>query len=378
MNPPETQSDFESKYFDPEGPDASEQEFSASLEKPAERPRFVVDAPEDSGTELNSALGQSPCSAQPCCPPILDRGDPEQGAGATAIETEDCESDWRDQVSAKVNRYKSRRPREDRYPSLQLKFESDGYRSPGTEEGAICTALSFSQSIPPKDPGLQPRMRDTEPQCFPKASLEATARVLEFPRSGALPVRRDDQLADPVGNRPRIVEAPELLPPPPAMGGILIEEFQEPELERCPGFNIPLQSAQLSRRLLAGAIDAVVVLIALSGFGYVFFRITGSVPLLKMAASLTAGLLGVLWITYQYAFLVFSGTTPGLRLAGLQVSGFDGTPASRNLRRWRVLASLLSCVSLGLGYAWCFLDEDQLSWHDRITKTHLAEATIGK
>jgi len=25
-----------------------------------------------------------------------------------------------------------------------------------------------------------------------------------------------------------------------------------------------------------------------------------------------------------------------------------------------------------LGYAWTFLDEDQLSWHDRITKTHLA------
>jgi hypothetical protein len=36
------------------------------------------------------------------------------------------------------------------------------------------------------------------------------------------------------------------------------------------------------------------------------------------------------------------------------------------------LASFLSAASLGLGYAWCFLDEDQLSWHDRITKTHLA------
>jgi hypothetical protein len=33
---------------------------------------------------------------------------------------------------------------------------------------------------------------------------------------------------------------------------------------------------------------------------------------------------------------------------------------------------VLSLASLGLGYAWTFLDEDQLSWHDRITKTHLA------
>jgi uncharacterized RDD family membrane protein YckC len=69
---------------------------------------------------------------------------------------------------------------------------------------------------------------------------------------------------------------------------------------------------------------------------------------------------------------VFSETTPGLRLAKLEVQRFDGTPAPRNLRRWRVLASLLSAFSLGLGYAWCFLDEDQLSWHDRITRTHLA------
>jgi hypothetical protein len=29
-------------------------------------------------------------------------------------------------------------------------------------------------------------------------------------------------------------------------------------------------------------------------------------------------------------------------------------------------------LTLGLGYAWCFLDEDELSWHDRITKTHFA------
>jgi uncharacterized RDD family membrane protein YckC len=83
-------------------------------------------------------------------------------------------------------------------------------------------------------------------------------------------------------------------------------------------------------------------------------------------------LLALLWPAYEYAFLVFSETTPGLRLAKLEVQRFDGTPAPRNLRRWRVLASLLSAVSLGLGYAWCFLDEDQLSWHDRITRTHLA------
>ena len=70
--------------------------------------------------------------------------------------------------------------------------------------------------------------------------------------------------------------------------------------------------------------------------------------------------------------MVYSGSTPGLRLAKLELARFDGNPASRRLRRWRVLASFLSAVSLGMGYAWVFLDEDALCWHDRITHTYLA------
>jgi hypothetical protein len=46
--------------------------------------------------------------------------------------------------------------------------------------------------------------------------------------------------------------------------------------------------------------------------------------------------------------------------------------ANRRLRRWRVLASYLGAVSLGMGYAWVLLDEDSLCWHDRITHTYLA------
>jgi uncharacterized RDD family membrane protein YckC len=91
-----------------------------------------------------------------------------------------------------------------------------------------------------------------------------------------------------------------------------------------------------------------------------------------LAAEVGAALAMTLWFAYQASFLIFCGTTPGLRVTRLKVSRFDGGPASRNLRRWRVVASALSFVSLGLGYAWSFLDEDQLSWHDRITKTHLA------
>jgi uncharacterized RDD family membrane protein YckC len=135
---------------------------------------------------------------------------------------------------------------------------------------------------------------------------------------------------------------------------------------------MPLQTSPLSRRVFAGVVDALLVAGATAIFGYMFLRFNPSLPQVRVTAEVAAALCVTLWFAYQAAFLIFCGITPGLRATRLKISRFDGGPVSRNLRRWRVIASALSFVSLGLGYAWIYLDEDQLSWHDRITKTHLA------
>jgi hypothetical protein len=59
------------------------------------------------------------------------------------------------------------------------------------------------------------------------------------------------------------------------------------------------------------------------------------------------------------------------RLLQLELAAFEGKPASLFARRYRALASALSCFSLGLGYAWALVDEDRLGWHDRISKTYV-------
>jgi uncharacterized RDD family membrane protein YckC len=358
MEPLERQTDHEvaPAYFDPDAPDVSEQQFAASLEEEIPRPAFIVEATGEVATQLPdpppSELEWEGRASRPSAP----------SADASAPPAGDCAPDWRNQVSAKVNHYKSRKAPKVRYPSLQLQFEPPPARVRGAFE--VEAEFPTESATRPDIPQLQPT-----PEAF--LTLEATARVIEFPRA-PVAVPRLDELAEPVLDRPRIVEAPALLPPPPALGGILIEGASEHEPERRPGFDMPLQSAPLSRRLLAGTIDALVVATALAIFGYLLLRLNGPIGPLKLVLQIAAILLAILWPAYQYAFLVFTGSTPGLRLARLGIANFDGTPASRKLRRWRVLASLLSWVSLGLGYAWCFLDEDQLSWHDRITKTHLA------
>jgi uncharacterized RDD family membrane protein YckC len=179
-------------------------------------------------------------------------------------------------------------------------------------------------------------------------------------------------LAEAVTDRPRILEAPEVVLPPPALGGITIEPAQQPETEKRPGIDIPLQSAPLARRIFSAAIDGVIIAAACALFAFIFWKLTAIRPPRLQMMSLTAGLSGLFWSAYQYLLVVHSGTTPGLRLARLELARFDGTPASRRLRRWRVLASFLSAASLGMGYAWVFLDDDSLCWHDRITHTYLA------
>ena len=376
MSPSDVQSETEPRYFDPEEIDMSEQQFAASLDKSPEKPQFEIDEGESESaskqidaSESIAGVGERPAEYATLASVASASSEPTE-AGLSSDLSRDAEPDWRRLVSAKVNSYKARKPHQERYPSLRLPFEPPLPRisrqlqafAPVEEMGGSAQQaaeagndLVFVSPPPVPDPP-------------PRVVMEATARVIEFPR----PVIWADELAEPVIDRPRIVEAPELLPPPPAMGGILIEEQREAEPERRPGFDVPLQAASLNRRIAAGLFDATLIIAAVALFGYVFVRINGAVPPMRSAAMLATCLFGIFWPAYQYAFLVYCGKTPGLWAAKLHLDRFDGEPATRPLRRWRVLASVLSLVSLGLGYAWCFLDEDQLSWHDRITKTHLA------
>jgi uncharacterized RDD family membrane protein YckC len=379
MNPPEAQSDSaEETRFDPDALDLSEQQFSASLQTSAEGTGFVVDSHEASRVPGAADLDEVDDRASRSS--FADAGERNGAAGggddlegdSRALPSGELptQPDWRNLVSAKVEKYKARKPRKEHYPSLQLPFDpvlawrAEGPSRPAADDRRASPPLASARQQP----------SEAEGHLFLAPSTESTARVLEFPRPGTLPFNREE-LAEPVVDRPRIVEAPELLPPPPALGGISMAPVDLREPERQAGLDMPLKTARLSRKLLATAIDGVLVTAALTIFGYVFLRFNPALPPLRTTAELAAMLLGSLWLLYQSAFIVFCGTTPGLRSAHLKIAQFDGTPAGRKLRRWRVLVSLLSCASLGLGYAWCFFDEDQLSWHDRITRTHLAPRT---
>lgn len=292
---------------------------------------------------------------------------------------------WRDELSARLNRYRSRRKAPPpRYPSLRLPFGATAPALKAAPEEEPFPPRSFDTAI---DPALDPRgdseslplepeqpelLPQTEPSATPRVS-HPSAKIIEFPRfAWGPPPPPPDQLAGPVIDLPRILDVPDVAPPVPALGGITIETAPVEEAEKRPGIDIPLQSAPLRLRMLASLTDWLIIGGSSALFGFIFWKVALVRPPQVQLWSLAAGVPCLFWAAYQYLLIVYAGSTPGLRLARLQLSHFDGTPTKRSLRRWRVLASYLSAASLGMGYAWLFLDEDSLCWHDRITRTYLA------
>jgi RDD family len=313
-------------------------------------------------------------------------------------------STWRQEVAERLNRYQSRRkPRPPRYPSLRLRFPTDEATRISAESSTLPPVLTsshalaldrFDSAVPVPDAGREEGAHSTNEvaasfystelpsHTAPALAAQVTAKIIEFPRSWTPPPPKLDELADPVFDQPRILEVPEVAPPPPALGGITIEPVKQPAVEKRPGIDIPLQAATLERRVLSAIIDNLIIASACALFGFIFWKLTATRPLTLQIIRVLAGLYFALWAAYNYLLVVYAGTTPGLRLAGLTLLRFDDRQPPRGLRRWRVLASFLSAVSLCMGYIWVFLDEDSLCWHDRITQTYLApkkrKATSGK
>jgi uncharacterized RDD family membrane protein YckC len=266
---------------------------------------------------------------------------------------------WRHEVVSRVQQHRARRRRHD--PNeLELDFTAN-------------EPFSFA---PP-------------PARFAEIMVKPEPKVIRFPRPALdpIPTVREVTLDElqPGPETPRIVEAPavvyvaETQASPPAVEAEqmeLLSSFADIRLEPAPAHAtedeefIP-RPAALSQRVAAGVLDAALVFIAGGLFGLTFLKLAEEVPHSRMmlVCALAAG--GIFWLLFQYMFLTYGRTTPGMRMAQLELCTFAGGPPSRLSRQCRALASALSGFSAGLGYAWAFIDEDRLGWHDRMTQTYV-------
>jgi uncharacterized RDD family membrane protein YckC len=195
-------------------------------------------------------------------------------------------------------------------------------------------------------------------------------KVLEFPRLPTLfdPAPSGNEIAEPVVDRPRILYVPEEVPT--ALAPLADIQIQPEERPAFPDLQLPLAVAPMGHRVFAALIDGFIVFAAAVIFMAVVLREVPA-PDSKLGYLLVAALPVAFWAVYEYLFLVHCAATPGMRVTRLTLASFDSEPINRRLRRARALAWMLSAFPLGLGIIWALLDEDTLSWHDRITRTYL-------
>jgi len=282
------------------------------------------------------------------------------GESATPDEFYRAEADWRTEVSSRLRAHRRRRG-----------FEDDATLS-----------LGFEEPVPAESDWEPPAPRPPAPSRYQRIAMKRrqaqmeSGVVIEFPKPATVEMF-PDELAEPLPTVPRILEAQEpVLAPVEAplyatvhLDAVVIDEPFEPvRLE------LPLQVAPLPPRATSALIDSVLVLSGTALFSMIVLSSAKFVPQGKMALGLVGGVLLFFWAVYHYLFLVYAGTTPGMQMAQLELSSFEGCVPARRTRASRAFALVISCMSLGLGFLSSLFDEDSLGWHDRITRTYLRQS----
>lgn len=147
---------------------------------------------------------------------------------------------------------------------------------------------------------------------------------------------------------------------------------QLPDYYAIPPADAPnLYQAPFGRRMMATMVDTAIILGLTCGAVTLLASKLDSLP--GKHASEICGVLLVLGLAtlYEWFFLTFAKVTPGMRYAQLSLCTFDEEIPTREQVKGRLKSMLVSVLPLGLGMIWSIFDDDQMSWHDRLSKTYL-------
>ena len=280
---------------------------------------------------------------------------------------------WKDELTRRVEDFRQKRAARlgrsaDSSPGTSPDRSSSGDEPPRQDQPTVeGNVLRF-----PKGEASQP-----EAQSDREAEFEAELqKIPDFLLEGTL----EDSAAEDFLMDEALRERPASEVPASEVKGALDASLEPDQIPPSFGFQIghstlPMQVAPFGRRLGAGLIDA---LILAAGFGLFagIFHLTGhltggtvsNTPLNWLIGGSIAALFAAV---YFGAFTALRHATPGLLALGIEVRNLDGEPPSPKQSFWRALGYLVSGGSFLLGFIWSLVDEERLTWHDRISETFL-------
>jgi len=132
-----------------------------------------------------------------------------------------------------------------------------------------------------------------------------------------------------------------------------------------------LYQAPFGRRMMATMVDTALIFAVVCGIAYLVASRFDQLP--GQRVSEICGAIAILGFAalYEWFFLTFAKVTPGMRYAQLSLCTFEEEVPNAAQVKARLKAMLISVLPVGLGMVWSIFDEDQMSWHDRLSKTYL-------
>ena len=124
-----------------------------------------------------------------------------------------------------------------------------------------------------------------------------------------------------------------------------------------------------THRLVASAIDAVIIFFGFALLVTLYEVLGGSFGAGKALWIGLGAVLALVSMLYGLIWAIAGRETAGMRFTDLQLITFDGFQVDPRSRALRFASTWLSFCSGGLGLLWAVADEENLTWHDHISKT---------
>ncbi len=127
--------------------------------------------------------------------------------------------------------------------------------------------------------------------------------------------------------------------------------------------------AALGLRAKAAGLDALICFLALGVFAATFHFMGGRFSFARAVVPWWIAAAALLVTAYHLFFAAVGRNTAGMSCCRITVVTFDGVAADSTVRIARLVSAILGTAALGLGLVWALFDDEQLTWHDHITKT---------
>ena len=304
-------------------------------------------------------------ASKPESRPTLQISPPKNPADEIRSKANEAPESWREELSDRVLSFRKRRgrqpPEDEIRGNLELEFEDsskpiDSHIISGPQVATENVDSDFDVEL-----GKHPYSLENDTLSHEKQQFHELGEDLHL---DAAPEDTDEMsLGEHFEKSPPM----EIVVGPPA--GYPREEDADA---------LTLFYAPLSRRMMAGFTDALILTLGAALFSGIFWysmtRFCDHATLVPLSLGILGLVALILIFGYFSIFTVLTSATPGLLWMGCEIRNLRGENPTLHESLWRAFGVLVSLSALMVGFIWAYVDSESLTWHDRMSGTMITES----